>query len=316
MDEEAVDVERNRGSRGSRKYVFTLNNYSPEHVAELSHLVETKPSVQYIIWGYEVGESNTPHLQGFVYFKNVVKFPFVKKCLVGNPHIEVAKTLGEAIDYCKKDGNFVEFGVKPLTKAEQGQLEIAAYDDARAAAVSGNFDIIRSDIFIRHYSSLKRIYADQVKRPAQLEKLDNWWIYGPSGIGKSRYVRHHWPDLYDKLLNKWWEGYAGEETILLDDVGPWSAQNGGLSDMLKRWADRYPFRAENKGSAIFVRPSRIVVTSQYRIQDLWTDPETVAALSRRFQVLHLSLSWCPPRVTPSVSTVEPITSLPASQTEV
>lgn len=308
MTELIEDVGR-MGGRGTRKYCFTLNNYTPEQVEYYRTIVDTKPSVAYIVFGFEVGESGTQHLQGFVYFHNAVKFDFVKRTLTGNPHIEPSRgTLAQAIAYCKKDGNYCEFGKKPMTREEQGQAEVEAYTHARTCAEEGNYDTVRSDIFIRHYSTLKIIHHDYVlakSKVEQLEKLDNYWIVGPSGIGKSRWVRHHYPHLYDKMLNKWWEGYLNEPNVLLDDMGPWSAQNGGLSDLLKRWADRYPFRAEAKGTAVYIRPERILVTSQYFPADLWTDPETVSAIMRRFQIVHLTSPWIPP-VLPS----QPVSTTP------
>jgi hypothetical protein len=53
---------------------------------------------------------------------------------------------------------------------------------------------------------------------------------------------------------------------------------------LKEWSDHYPFQAEVKGSSMVIRPKIFVVTSQYKIEDIFTDPETVSALQRRFQV--------------------------------
>ena len=44
------------------------------------------------------------------------------------------------------------------------------------------------------------------------------WIWGPSGVGKTSKV---WKDygnsLFNKAQNKWFDGYAGEETIFLDN---------------------------------------------------------------------------------------------------
>ena len=45
-----------------------------------------------------------------------------------------------------------------------------------------------------------------------------WVLWGPSGTGKSRWVAATWPDAFWKSPeSKWWDGYSGQETVVLDD---------------------------------------------------------------------------------------------------
>ena len=53
--------------------------------------------------------------------------------------------------------------------------------------------------------------------------------------------------------------------MLLDDIHPkWSEK-----EHLKNWADLFPFVAETKGGSMLIRPARIVVTSNYTIQQVY-----------------------------------------------
>lgn len=89
----------------ARRICFTLNNYKEEDIEAL--LKEDKFS--YVIFGLEVGESGTPHLQGYAEFHKPSKYaPLAKKY---HMHCEVARgTQQQAIDYCKKDGDYREKG--------------------------------------------------------------------------------------------------------------------------------------------------------------------------------------------------------------
>ena len=81
------------------------------------------------------------------------------------------------------------------------------------------------------------------------------------------------------------DGYDDEDVVILDDWDPYMAAQGG--DM-KRWCDRYVFPAEIKGAVRKIRPRKLVVTSQYRINECWVDKKTVAAIERRFTVVDMT----------------------------
>lgn len=110
----------------SRKWCFTWNNYTDEEYGTLAH---TFQACQYI-FGKEVGENGTKHVQGFVEYKNPVDFTKMKK-LLPKAHIEKAKgTLKQNFEYCSKEGNYVsnmDFRT-PMEKIAQQCLE-AEYKD-------------------------------------------------------------------------------------------------------------------------------------------------------------------------------------------
>lgn len=123
--------------------------------------------------------------------------------------------------------------------------------------------------------------------PSELDgDLTNEWIWGDTGCGKSRYAHDTYPNNYPKPLNKWWDGYNDQEYILLEEVSPDDAV--WLSQKLKIWADRYPFIAEIKGRSRCIRPKKIIVTSNYSLEEVFeSKPKDLDALKRRFKEIHM-----------------------------
>lgn len=94
-----------------RAWCFTWPNYTKETEDYLAALV---PDVaEYLIAGREVSPTTgTPHLQGFIYFKNPRTLGGVTKVLEKR-HVEPARDISASIAYCKKDGNFFFTGIHP-----------------------------------------------------------------------------------------------------------------------------------------------------------------------------------------------------------
>jgi ATP-dependent 26S proteasome regulatory subunit len=104
-----------------------------------------------------------------------------------------------------------------------------------------------------------------------------YWIYGPPGTGKTHLVHSLFPGCFVKQQNKWWDGYQGEEVVLLDDL-----DSNVLGHYLKIWMDKWPARGEVKGGTIPLRHRRFIVTANYLPSELWPEDQMMAeAISRR-----------------------------------
>lgn len=83
-----------------RAWVFTWNNYT---AANVSYLVSSLSQDKYL-FGEEVGgTTGTPHLQGYIYFKNARSHKSVKKLLKNN-WCEPCHNWRASLKYCSKDG--------------------------------------------------------------------------------------------------------------------------------------------------------------------------------------------------------------------
>jgi hypothetical protein len=62
-----------------------------------------------------------------------------------------------------------------------------------------------------------------------------------------------------------------------------------LARYLKKWCDHDPILVETKGGTMWVRPKYTIITSQYRMEEIWTDEQTLDALRRRYTFVHISV---------------------------
>ena len=82
-------------------WCITLNNYSDDEYSSLKYFFSSNSSNIWII-GKEIGESGTPHLQIFCYFKDKVRFTAIKK-ICSRLHCEVSRgTRKQNLFYCAK----------------------------------------------------------------------------------------------------------------------------------------------------------------------------------------------------------------------
>lgn len=100
-----LGVDKNNAGK---KYVFTLNNYKNEEVEDLKVWCAKVP--KFYIFGFEVGEQGTPHIQGYIELLVKKRYTTIQnECLwAKRAHFETAKGNRDSnITYCSKDNNFI-----------------------------------------------------------------------------------------------------------------------------------------------------------------------------------------------------------------
>jgi len=114
--------------------------------------------------------------------------------------------------YCNKEDTRIDgpwtFGVKPAALNKKGDLARRNKDiidmGAEKALEAGH-------ISIKDYGKVKGnidLYKNCTQRPDELQSLDNEWIYGKPGVGKTKGVIDKYPGFYDKDKSKYWNGYT------------------------------------------------------------------------------------------------------------
>jgi hypothetical protein len=264
----------------SRQFCFTWNNWTEDTVGVLTEL-----KCKYLLYGKEVASTGTRHLQGVVVYKEALTASAARKRMKG-AHVVVCKgTLEQNETYCKKDGDWIERGIKPMTQKEKGEANSERWDDARAAAERGDWDAIPSELWIKYQNSLRKMQKQNVPEPLEIGGEEvNEWIYGPAGTGKSTRAAAENPGAFYKGCNKWWDGFTDQTTVIVDDMDPF---HKSLSREFKMWGQHQPFNAEVKGGSCCLRPKKIVITSNYSIDEIWEDQTTRDAMHRRYKEIYM-----------------------------
>ena len=267
----------------SRNWAGTLNNWTEEEHAALL----ATPGVKYICIGKEIAPTTgTPHLQMCIYFTGLKRLKTMKEM---NPRANwgtLISTQELLAKYCQKDGDFVEVG-KYVTPKQKGVGEKRRWQEAWDNAEAGNMEAIDPQIRIQCYTTLKKIHHDHLLSTCipTMGEIEHEWYCGEAGTGKSRKAREENPDAYLKMCNKWWDGYAGEEVVLLEDF---DKRHEVLCHHLKIWGDRYAFIGEAKGSSMKIRPRKIIVTSNRHPDEIWTEQADLEPILRRFKVTRFN----------------------------
>ncbi|AXH74865.1 MAG: helicase [Cressdnaviricota sp.] len=281
----------------TRSWTFTVHfDINGDYISEQNSYVQnlsSRKDIDYLIIGRELGKDNTPHLQCYVYWKMPKRFETTVKILKGPKHVWVKQSSGTPEDnkkYCSKEGDFQEWGKIPNSPHQARQLggKNKAKSDAELLqkAQLGDFEWIKANYpgrWIKDSAKLQSLFIRPIKI-LQGDTLPHEWWVGPTGCGKSRLMWELYPNHYDKDLNKWWDGYNNEDVVVIEE---WCPKNDVTGSRLKKWGDRNPFNAEIKGGVLkMIRPSKVIVLSNYTMEQCFLNSEDLEPMKRRFKQIQ------------------------------
>lgn len=247
-------------------------------------------TMDYLVIGQEVGESGNEHEQGYVIFKNARDLNSLVKKYPGVHFEKKRGTREQAAEYCKKDGDFEEWGHAPTgqgartDKKKLGALikegltdrEIIEYEDESGKDWAG--------AWCRNYKGIRearKILFGEEKRMWEMDVRIYWGLPG-SGKTRSVYDEFGVDDVYAKAPGKWWDCYNGERVVLIDDFDPSDYFNIVYSYYLKL-LDRYPMMVEPKGGMTQFRSHIIIFTSNFDPNGWFREKKNRKAFMRRIK---------------------------------
>ncbi|AQR57898.1 replicase [Molossus molossus circovirus 2] len=296
--------EFDRGEIGgsSRSVCFTLNNYTEN---DLEIIKKTWPKIaSYYVVGLEVGESGTPHLQGYVEWNSSKEFSTMHKIFSHRAHWKRRyqnSTAEQAAKYCKKgeqskeewekfgssgpnfgkNANFFEHGEisnqgerndikEAMSMIKNGATEIEVFEACPRVSMQ----------YLKGMDRYRLLCQKQARKGYNKKNVRVYW--GETGTGKTRSALEEFPDAFictAGITGLWWDGYDGEETVIIDEF---RGNNCPLS-MLLTILDGYASQVSIRGGSKILYAKTIIITSNIH-PDEWyvnSDDYSKAALKRR-----------------------------------
>lgn len=270
---------------GSRNWCFTLFNYVWENIVFLLSI-----QCRGIIFQEEMcPTTNMPHLQGFIRFDRAMELQRIKALLgpeYNHIHLEPSVSPSAAVEYCRK-------GETRMGECyEEGDL---IFEQGKSSALEDCYEAVRNGSsyrqLVEEFGIQCILHARGIQfakfwldTPTNFRKLNNLAITGHSDVGKTRAVYESFPRVYklDRSASSgsiWFDGYDGEETLLIDDFYGWIPY-GQLLNIL----DGYPLRLDIKGAHTWAKWTSVIITSN-KSPHLWYHKEYTSgctpALARR-----------------------------------
>lgn len=198
----------------AKRWCFTINNYT---AVEQQAILDSADNFDYLILARERGDSGTPHLQGFLILSTKLRLNGVK-ALPGfrRAHLEAARgTPKQASDYCKKDGDYEEFGTLPA-----GSGNGAAFEQLKEWIKEQDPSPTRRDL-AENFPSLWGRY------PNQCESFVELFGKRPTLVGDDTALRP-WQQQLDEIVSS--DASDREVIFILDPDG-----NSGKTWLTQYW---------------------------------------------------------------------------------
>lgn len=275
-------VPSSKTSLKNRKFLLTLNQ--PERYEKLKEYLTSRKSFLYFIAGKEKAPSTGhDHIHIFVAYSNAIA---IKKKFTEGADIRVRNDKpGEAaINYVKKDCNVIEeIGEYTIVKFSKTVGELCQIQDPRPL----DYKMFNTWIKAKQW--------DQSMTKAQRYKpgVKIFYIWGESGIGKTKYVTDQLKDTdrFDnvKYANGFWTGVSYDPTVTIAVYDEFRASHMPASEFVS-FIDYYCNNMNVKGGHVMNRYQVIYITSIFdpdHIYEQSYSEEDRRQWLRRMEIIHL-----------------------------
>lgn len=249
-------------------------------------------------------KTNRLHVQGCFKLHNKKRMTGVQALHDGlkskTTHLENCRNWDESRTYCTKEetrilGPWTGSGTAGSVKVTQLTAVVSAIrEGASLNKIADNFP----EVYVRNWRGIQDLHARlaPADRPVGPEAVRCLWIWGPSGVGKTRavYDKYGVDSIFVYPGDGWFSGYERHPVALFDDFrGPKDAKL--TRSTILRITDIYKIAVPTKGGFTPWIPRVVIFTSNwslrevYRKQDWQDDAEyerELAPVERRIKCIE------------------------------
>ncbi|AXQ66002.1 MAG: helicase [Cressdnaviricota sp.] len=284
----------------TKSRLFVVTNFNCDEDILKNLVVEGK--LRFIAYGKEkCPTTGKDHFQQYVMFHNQRSVSGKSLNKIGNMfgpvHCNVEPMMGSLSSnavYCSKEGELVKLGDEPKQGSRADLKDVLARIGSGETTVE---DICLDDPSFYHQYGRTLTKAEDImrRRMHRTEMTKGIWYYGETGAGKSHAAFEGYDPLthYVKpVLDEWWDGYTGQETVIVNDFRgqiPFSE----MLNLVDKWP-HYVKRRCREPTPFLAK--RLIVTSSMAPCEVYSgvtqDADSLAQLDRRFEVIKVAQK-CP-----------------------
>lgn len=282
---------------GKRHRAYCFTNFGDK--------IEFGKDMRYLLQAPEIcPNTGKLHWQGYVVWNNSKTRKQCSHSLGKISVFEARGSIEQQLSYIRgpfQDGdkvkpyndNWEEHGKRPC-QGKRGDLkEIQQEITAGSLKVD---DIVLSEPMLYHQygRTLEKIEDLYLSKQYRTEMTKGIWYYGKTGVGKSLKAFEEFdPDTHyvwprDGHGLGWWDGYIGQETVILNDFRGEIRYNIIL-DLVDRYPTSVPRR--NRRPMPFVS-KLVIITSSLHPRDIYVhreEEDSLEQLYRRFEIIEMKL---------------------------
>jgi len=263
-------------------------NNTPKEIAMDRIKEHFKENLNSAIIAQELHKDGHQHLHVYIKLNNPLrtkKANYLNFIADKQGNYQSCKKSVDVIKYVSKSGDYITYNIDVNNYLKEVKTKKAVQSKGIFKQITDKITITTEykeilleypDICLQHGKKIKEYIQDY--KTAHKPTYRNWemnveYHYGDTGTGKSQYAFKDFnPETHYVLRkangenNVWWDGYTGQETVIIDDFTPKSYRLSYMLNLL----DRYAMTIDTKGGSTQMLAKNIIITSNYNPEDLYT----------------------------------------------